>query len=464
MKAKLALFLLHYLRFFAQLQLQKNHNATIIGITGSAGKSSAMSALQAVLKNKYRVKVSHKANSESGIPLNILGLSMQDYSWLDWLRVMLLAPLKVLTNFECFDFYLVEMGIDGPSEPKNMSYLLSIVRPQVGIMLNAGAAHSAAFDHLVEESDPKKRREQITDLIAQEKGKLLTQLKSNQLAIVNLDDPRVKAITQQLTCQVVSFGQAKTTDLQLKNTQLVLSRRHSTTTFTFRISNFGQQQRRKHQERELSVSCPDQLLPAEFASGLAAAILFGLQSGLAVKEIKSNLEKNYQVPAGRNSLLPGINDSLILDSSYNASSMREMIALVAELKPQVKGRSLALLGDMRETGQESALLHQQLAKAAAETFDLIFLVGPAMEQYALPVLQKKARGEVIICDNALDAAASLEQTLQKDDLLLVKGSQNQLYLEEAVKALLADPKSAKQVLCRQDDWWLQVKKEFFRTS
>jgi UDP-N-acetylmuramyl pentapeptide synthase len=84
MKQKIALFVLYYLRFFAKLQLRKNKNCKIVGVTGSAGKTSTRNAIYSVLKNKYKVKVSFKANSESGISLNILGLEMNDYSSLDW--------------------------------------------------------------------------------------------------------------------------------------------------------------------------------------------------------------------------------------------------------------------------------------------------------------------------------------------------------------------------------------------
>lgn len=462
MKNKLALIFLNYLRLLARLQLQKNRNAKIIGITGSAGKSSTRNALHAVLKNKYKVKVSFGANSESGIPLDILGLQVHDYSFLDWLRLAFLAPIKLLSNFEKFDFYIVEMGIDSPDKPKNMEFLLSIVQPQVGIMLNVDLAHSLTFDRLVKEEDEKKRQEKILNLIAEEKGKLLKQLKSNQLAIVNLDDIRVKAIAQKLSCQMVSFGQAKTNDLYLKNTQYVLDKTNSLSCFTFQISNFSYVRNRNLKNKELKLCFTGQILPKEIASSLAMAVLFALQTGLKPSEIKESLEKNFRLPPGRASLLTAINNSQIYDSSYNASSMLNTFALIKELSPQIKGRRLALLGDIRELGTETASVHRQVAKAAGELFDLIFLVGPAMEKYALPVLEKKAQGEVVLCKNALEAGQMLKASLEKDDLLLVKGSQNQLYLEEAVKQLLADKKTAKDLLCRQSAWWLEVKEEFFR--
>jgi len=101
-KPKLAWIFLHYLRILARFQLAKinfwrrirgKKPVVIVGITGSAGKTSTMSATVAALKDSFQVKYSEKANSESGIPLNILGLAMKDYSLRDWWRVAVLFPL-----------------------------------------------------------------------------------------------------------------------------------------------------------------------------------------------------------------------------------------------------------------------------------------------------------------------------------------------------------------------------------
>lgn len=132
------------MRFWARLQLKKTA-PDVIGITGSAGKTSCRNAVKVILQEKYKVKVSYKANSESGIPLNILGIKPCDYSTIDWLRMVILAPIKLLTNWQVFEKYVVEMGIDSPTPPKNMEYLLTIVRPRTGIFLNALPVHTAFF-------------------------------------------------------------------------------------------------------------------------------------------------------------------------------------------------------------------------------------------------------------------------------------------------------------------------------
>ena len=96
MKRFLVPWVLWYLRVFARLQFRK-YSPDVVGITGTAGKTSARNAVHAVLKIKYKTKVSYKANSETGIPLNILGLSMLRYDLLEWLQVLLMVPIRLLT-------------------------------------------------------------------------------------------------------------------------------------------------------------------------------------------------------------------------------------------------------------------------------------------------------------------------------------------------------------------------------
>ena len=99
------------------------------------------------------------------------------------------------------------------------------------------------------------------------------------------------------------------------------------------------------------------------------------------------LEKNFRLPPGRSSLLPAKNGAFILDSSYNASAqpMLDSLELLREIAP---GRKFAILGDMRELGEETKVEHEKVAHKAAEICDAIVLVGPAMQLYALPLLRK----------------------------------------------------------------------------
>jgi len=427
MKQKIALFVLYYLRFFAKLQLRKNKNCKIVGVTGSAGKTSTRNAIYSVLKNKYKVKVSFKANSESGISLNILGLEMNDYSSLDWLRVLLLAPIKVLSSFEKFDYYVVEMGVDSPNPPKNMEFLLSIIQPKMAVFLNAGINHSFAFDHLSTETNPQLRKEQL-----------------------------IKEIAKDIEAESYSFGSDNICDLQILNHQTKIEGKEISSSFAFQVqSHYG---KLKGQSQKLEIQIKGFLLPKHYAYSFAVAILIGLKAGLNGKEIKKALENNFHLPLGRASIIEGKNGSVIVDGSYNASSMKDMIELMANL-PQSNHRKIALLGDMRELGEETKQMHEEIATLATKTFDQIFLVGKEMQKYALPIIQKANINKVEFFENSTLAGEKIAQLLRANDLVFVKGSQNTIFLEEAMKLMMKDRKEAKKLLCRQSPWWLSVKRQ-----
>ncbi len=441
MKNILTNLLLKYLRFLARIQLLKN-NPTIIGITGTAGKTSTRNAVAAVLDDYFQIKVSYKANSETGIPLNILGLTARDYSWQDWLRLFFLAPVKLLTNWEKFQVYIVEMAIDSPFPPKNMGYLLTILHPHIGVLLNAKPMHSLGFDQLVKESNPELRSKKITKLIAREKGRLITQLPQSGAAILNFDDHNVAQFKDKTGAEVIGFGQSDQTQVKFSNYQVSLNG----TKFEF-----------TYQNQNKKINFGHYLLPQHFGYTFTAAISVSLKLKLEFSQSLSALEENFNLPPGRSSLIPAINQAWILDSSYNASAQPtiDSLELMSRVAP---ARKIALLGDIRELGQESKPEHELVAHKAAQICDLVLLVGPQTNKYIYPILDKKGVA-VKHYQNAYQAAKILGKQLEKDDLVLVKGSQNTLLLEIAVKHLMRDKNQADQLLCRRGNYWDQRRAE-----
>jgi UDP-N-acetylmuramoyl-tripeptide--D-alanyl-D-alanine ligase len=436
MKQKLGLLILYYLRFFAKLQLKKNPNCKIIGITGSAGKSSTRNAIYSVLASKYKVKASFKANSESGISLDILGLEMNSYSLFNWLRVIILAPFQLLTYHQKFAYYLVEMGIDSPFPPKNMEFLLSIIRPEMAVFLNANTTHGFAFDQLLQETNPLRRKEKITYFIAKEKAKLIHALPKTGLAFLNADDKNIKTTCQNLEAETYFFGSNNFCDLQITKHQVQLLDQQIHTTFNFQVQNHYHHL--IDQNQNLEIIMKDYFLPKHYAYSFAAAILIGLKAGLQLAEIKTALEKKFTLPLGRASVIEGKHQSLIIDSSYNASSMQDMIELMAQIS-NPHGKKLALLGDMRELGTNTQIMHEEMARLAAQVFDQVFLVGPAMQKYALPILEKKLGKQVSLFSNAVTAGTTIATLLERNDIILVKGSQNTIFLEEGIKKMIGCP-------------------------
>ena len=434
MKKIISRIILNYFRFFARLQLQKNKDGTIIGITGSDGKTSTRLALVQILKTHGIVKHSSYANSESGISLNILGLRPNNYSLLDWVRLIILAPLQLLTNQEKYKYYVVEMGIDSPDAPKNMSYLLSIIHPHVGVVLNANLAHSQNFDYLVKDTSPLRRMEKLINLIAKEKMQLAKGIGKSGVAIVNLDQKEFARGCKDVSERLITFGKSGDADLK------ILAATVTSHGFNFRFS---------YQSQNYQLTLKD-IFPEHFAYTFAAAIAAAAAIGIPPSISLRGLA-NFRAPAGRMRIFAGQNNSTIIDSSYNASPsvMQSSLKLLKHLAGNRK--KIAVIGDMRELGLSAKLVHKNLADWLTQYTDEAILFGELTKMYTLPVLES-FKFKVHHFVHMTELISYLRSTIKPKSYILFKGSQNKLYLERAVQAVLADPRDVSQ-LCRRGHYW-----------
>jgi UDP-N-acetylmuramyl pentapeptide synthase len=423
MKQRLQLLVLGWLRFWAKIQLRK-FAPDVIGITGSAGKTSCRNAVYAVLKDKYQTKMTYKANSESGIPLDILGIAPINYSMLDWLRMVVLAPIKIITNWQPYEKYIVEMGIDSPTPPKNMAYLLSIVKPRIAIFLNVLPVHTQFFDNI--------------DAIALEKGKLIGNLPQNGLAVLNMDDQLVSPWATNTKAVVMGFSKVNQVDDKFIDVQIT----------SWKVDENGTQFN-FNDGTETQVLCLKSIFPEHIGQTLAAALCVAMDEDFTLKEGIDLLAHNFVIEPGRSSLIEGVNGSIIIDSSYNASPgpTLDMLELLNKFPSK---RKLALLGDMRELGDEVGTKHTEVIDQAIKICDEVFLVGPLMRQYGLIDSPKV---KLHWYENALRAATAIKPQLKKGDAVLVKGSQNTIFLETAVEKLMAHPNQADKLLCRRGEFW-----------
>jgi UDP-N-acetylmuramoyl-tripeptide--D-alanyl-D-alanine ligase len=403
-KKYFSLLLLNYFRLLAKIQLAKNKKMIIVGITGSAGKSSTLNACETVLSPKYKVKTNGGSNSESGIPLSILGIKVTSYSPLDWLKYALLAPIMLIANWQKYDFFLCEMGIDEPTTPKNMSYLLKILTPDIGIFLNVNLVHSEQFDKTVPKSvTGEARTAQVLQNIGREKAKMIASLPSNGYALLNINDPIVSSSTLNTLAKKIAL---KPTHIEFQN------------------------------------YAP----PAGFDISVSAAINLAKLNGIDEKVSIENLKNNLIFPPSRSTLLKGIKDTIIIDSSYNSSPLAcsEMLNVLKKYpSPRV-----AILGDMREMGMQSVSAHQQIYRQALKCADTIISVGPMTKRFF--------GDKAIKFTYWWEADKYIKSHLLPKSTILIKGSQNTIYLEEIVKSLsLSD-----EPICRQSPHWKSVKDKF----
>lgn len=426
---------LGYFRFLAKIQLRKNQ-PQIIGIAGSNGKTSLSYLMMRVVETTYTVKASIGKNSETGLPLHILGISVQDSSLLDWIRMSVLAIWKVCTNWEKFDVYIAEMGIDGPYEPKNMSYLLKIVQPAIGVVTNVNIEHSVYFDPLVAHVAEQERKEKLLDLIAHEETMLLTSLPHSGYAIINSDDKYISAIEDKVKSRKLSISISnKKSDFFV--THVLIEKQMFAMEFLYHGKDYI-----------LKLSEPR---PLHFVYEALFAIGTGVSLGVPIERAIKAIEEHIILPGGRMTILEGIKHTTIIDSSYNANliAMLDMLDFLKALAK--KGHKVAILGDMRELGSLSRIEHEEVARQILRTCDTAILIGPLMENYVAPILKKKKFNYKSFL-HVSDAKQCIFDTINDNDYILVKGSQNTLFLERVVEMLLANKKDVDK-LCRRGEFW-----------
>ena len=332
------------------------------------------------------------------------------------------------------------MGIDSPLPPKNMDYLLTIVKPDIAVVLNVYPVHTMQFDGIVDEKiTGEKRIKEIIEKIAEEKFKIITKAKPkigifNELASFHLGGGRGTKLT--------SFGQSDEAEIKFLDYQVSLKK----TTFKYLL---------KEENKEIEVNIRNFVLPRGYLEVFAATIAVGKNLGLTDNRIIKGLSDNFTVPSGRGSIFEGINSSIIIDSSYNASRASVLTFLeMAETLSEKENRPLVfLMGDMRELGQEAKIEHETVAKKILDiNVSQVYCVGPNTKKYIRYTRWFKT---------AIEVGDYLRKTLPYQSIILVKGSQNEIFLEEAVKKILKNKSDAKK-LCRQNDFWINKKKEFFQ--
>jgi UDP-N-acetylmuramoyl-tripeptide--D-alanyl-D-alanine ligase len=415
----------------------KKINPIVVGIGGASGKSSLSLILSTVLSSKYKVKQSRGKNSETGIPLDILGINAGNYTIWDWFRILFESPLKLLTNWEKYDIYVAEMGIDSPKEPKNMSYLLKIVKPQIAALTNIAFEHSVYFDGLVKSPDGKKREEEILSLTKDQEMLLLKSLPKTGLAVVNLDDPIIEKESPTIAARKSTISiEKKDADFYAGSIEVDLDK------FSFDVVYLGEIYKFK-------INRP---LPSHYARSFLCALSIASYLQIPLHDSIANIQNSFSLPPGRLSVFEGVKNTTIIDSSYNNATLPPIIDILDLLKEiSGKRRKVAILGDMRELGSISKKIHNEVAKKILLTCDFVILIGPLMNKYVAPVLEKN-KFKYLSFKTFTAAKNSISKNIKEEDVILVKSSQNTLFLERAVEMLLKN-RNDKDLLCRRGEFW-----------
>lgn len=394
---------------------------TIIGITGSVGKSSTKEAVAAVLESRFSVRKSQKSyNSEIGLALAILGLPTAWRSFWGWV-INIVDGFNVSIGKKFPKILVLEMGVDRPDD---FEKLLSITKPSVGVVTAIGdiPVHVEFF------SGP--------EAVAKEKSKLIKNLPVDGTAILNFDDEIVWELKEKTKAKILSFGFGKGADIRASNYKI------SVEGINFKLDYGG-----SSVPVRLNKVYGKQHVYAALA-GAAAGIVFDMN----LIEIAGALQK-YESPPGRLKLIEGIKNTFVLDDSYNASPLATHAALDALEDFKIKGRKIVAFGDMLEIGKYTIEAHKAVGKKVAEIADYFVTVGPRSKFAAEEALSCGMQTKNIKSfSTSPEASEFLREFVKEGDIVLVKGSQG-IRMEKVSLELIAHPENAFQLLVRQDEYW-----------
>lgn len=405
------------LAYYARIVIKK-HNPYVIAVTGSVGKTGTKEAIYKVLIDYFgREKVRRSfgnLNAELGIPLSILGYEKLPNKFL-WPIFLVISLFKIFEK-KYPQYLVLEMGVEHKGD---IAYFTSIACPDIAVITSVEPAHIANF------SDIKSYQE--------EKISIIGNLKEDGKSVVNFDDENMKKLNGEL---IYSVGlENKAAKYRAENIKVTLAGTE------FRIVKAGR-----------SIAVKSRMIGRQLLYGQLFAFAVADIFNLPLIEAGESLEKIKPYP-GRMNLVEGKNDTIIIDDTYNANPLSMKAALDALEEINYKGRKVAILGNMNELGSFEKEAHKELAKYAKKKCDLIILIGPNAEE-----MQKEWGNK-----NALDFKDKLvflekaDSLIEKNDLILIKASQNKNFFEEIVKKLMKNPGEAGKLLVRQEKYWQNKK-------
>jgi len=353
----------------------------VIAITGSVGKTSTKEMIASVLEQGYRVlKSIGNLNNEIGLPLTLLSLRPRHE------RVVL------------------EMGMYALGE---IAQLCRISQPHVGVVTNVGPSHLERLGSI--------------ERIAQAKAELVQALPPAPIgvAVLNGDDPLVRAMAAQTRARLFFYGLTSDCDLLADE-----------------IESEGLQGIRfcfHHAGEALHVKIP--LLGRHSVHTALRAAAVGLIEGMGWDQIVAGL-RNVSEQL-RLVVVPGIQDATLIDDTYNASpaSVIAALNLLADLTPEGHGRRIAVLGDMLELGSYEEEGHTIVGRRAADVVQKLVTVGRRARLIGEEAMASGLNpADVTIVEDNQAALAALRELVGSGDIVLVKGSRAQ-QMEQIVNAL-----------------------------
>ena len=357
-------------------------DTTVVAISGSAGKTATKDLAAAALAASRRVYASPLSfNNESGLPLTVLS-----------------AP-------DDTEVLIAEMGARFAG---NITALVEIARPQVGVITHVGMAHA---EHLGGRAG-----------IARVKGELVEALPANGLAVLNAACDASPGLAARTAARVLSVGCAPDADVTFRDVVLDDDlRAHFVLETPWGRAPVALALRGEHQVENAAMAAAVAL---ELGAPLEAVV-----SGLGVAQTAALRMELVRTAAG----------IVVINDAYNSSPTSAAAAIRSLAHLPIAGRRMAVLGPMLELGSDAADEHAQLgALVAATGIDVLVAVGAGAEELAEGARGFSAASSGISVVTVPDAAAAvgyLVGEVRLGDAVLVKASRA-IGLEAVADALV----------------------------
>ena len=428
MKAFLKHIIVALLTLEAKLVLAK-YTPRVVVITGSVGKTSTKDAVAEVLSRQFFIRKSEKSyNSETGVPLTILGCKNPWNNYTKWLQVLWEGLLLVLLPNHYPKILVLEVGADKPGDVRSM---MRWITPDVVIVTKLPdiPVHVEAYA-----SPGETRDEEFSPACA---------LPPEGTLIYNADDAYAADLAGGVSAAVRTFGYAAEADTRIEKSWVCYEQG--------KVHGLHLNLLHDNETHKLIVA---DTVGEHQAYPIGAALEAGKVFGISREEMNSALER-YIPPAGRMRIIEGRSGATIIDDSYNASPVAVRAALETLQDIETQGKRIAVLGDMLELGTFSMDEHRKAGACAVGAADMLVTVG--VRAYGIAEGAKEAGmpdERIHSFDTAEDAGVWLRTQVGEGDLVLVKGSQG-VRTERVVERLIKDPSLCEKVLVRQDREWKQ---------
>lgn len=414
--------ILWMLRLEAQLVLAK-YNPSIIIVTGSVGKTSTKDAVAEVVSRFSFTRKSQKSfNSDSGVPLTILGCENPWNNHFKWMKVLIEGFLLIILPNHYPKWLVLEVGADNPGDIRSM---MNWITPSIVVVtkLPEIPVHVEAYS-----SPQETREEEFSPAYA---------LPPSGTLIYSRDDEFATALAKGVSCHTLTYGFADEATVRADEVLVEYKEDGFPVGITTKVEHRGAH------------------LPVQVFGTVGVHQMYPVLAALAVADalkitIVDAVEylREYTPPQGRMRLVPAVEGALMIDDSYNASPIAVVAALETLQDLEVTGKKIVVLGDMLELGTFSMDEHVHIGEEAAKVADVVVAVGVRAQGIA-----KGAAGKEVHSFNTSEGVgAFVAEMLRPGDVVLVKGSQG-VRLERVTEELIKDKSSAGEVLVRQDSEW-----------